>query len=309
MTHILFQIWRCMMLPKVWRFVGFAAVVAGLLCNALSSSFNYLFGGWTMLVITLYTVFSFILCVLVLFAARIWQHPRSHWFVAHTTFVVLAITSLYSYFFDKLMDNTPDAYSLISCASFAVTALSLSRNKIQCGFEIDLLYFLLGCLMMQLMKITLKLFIFGAIFSYFLIIIRSSFPSIDARENKPCSEFQDGNSVVLNMVDSLQLASTNIGSRLEKLETRVKALEHGNSKSIQMVLEPVRKLKHSQSVIEDPNLKFDALKKETIKDLEETTNVMARAGFENNFFDVYNNSRREYLKECVLDIRVTEAQH
>ncbi|AES98859.1 putative exocyst complex component Exo70 [Medicago truncatula] len=281
MSRVLFQIWRCMMQPKVWRFVGFAAVVAGLLCNALSSSFNYLFGGWTMLVIALYTVFSFALCVLVLFP-RIWQHSRSHLFIANTTFVVLAMTSLYSYFFDKLMHNTPDAYSLISCASFAVSALSLSRNKTQCGFEIDLLYFLLGCLMMQLMKITLKLFIFGAVFSYFLIIIRSSFSSIDASEKKYCSEFQDGNSVVLNM-ESLQLASTNIDSRMEKLETRVKALEHGNSKSIQMVLEPVRKLKHSQSVIEDPNFMSDALKKETIKDLEETTNVMARAGFENNF--------------------------
>ena len=283
------------MQPKVWRFVGFVAAVIGLLCNALSSSFNYLFGEWTMLVITLYTVSSFIICVFVLFATKIWQHSRNHWFVAHTTFAVLVITSLYSYFFDKLMHNKPDAYSLISCASFAVTALSLSRNKTQCGFEIDLLYFLLACLMMQLMKITLKLFIFGAIFSYFLIIIRSSFSSIDAEEKKQCSEFQDGNSVFLNM-DSLQLASTNIGSRLEKLETRVKELEHGNSKSIQMVLEPVRKLKHSQSVIEDPNFIFDASKKETIKDLEETTNVMARAGFENNFFDVYNNSRREYLK-------------
>jgi len=283
------------MQPKVWRFVGFAAAVAGLLCNALSSSFNYLFGEWTMLVATLYIVFSFIICVLVLFAARIWQHSRSHWFIAHTTFVVLAVTSLYSYFFDKLMHNTPDAYSLISCASFAVTALSLSRNKTQCGFEIDLLYFLLGCLMMQLMKITLKLFIFGAIFSYFLIILRSSFSSIDARENKQSSEFQDGNSVVFNM-DSLQLASTDIGRRLEKLEACVKALEHGNSKSIQMVLEPVRKHEHSQLVIKDPSFKIDALKKETIKDLEETTNVMARAGFENNFFDVYNNSRREYFQ-------------
>jgi len=282
------------MQPKVWRFVGFVAAVVGLLCNACSSSFNYLFGKWNMLLITLYTVFSLIICVLVLFAPEIWQqYPRSLWFKAHTTYVVLAITSLYSYFFDKLMDNKPDAYSLISCASFAVMALSLSRNKTQCGFEIDLLYFLLGCLMMQLMKIKLKLFIFGAVFSYFLIIIRSYFSSIEARENKQRSEFQDGNLVVLNM-DSLQLASTNIGSRLEKLETRGKALDHGNSKSIQMVLEPVRKLEHSQSVIEDPNFMFHVLKKETIKDLQETTNVMARAGFENNYFDGYNNSRREY---------------
>jgi len=285
------------MQPKVWRFVGFVAAVIGLLCNALSSSFNYLFGEWNLLKITLYTVFSFIICVLILFAARIWQRSRSRWFEAHTTYVVLAITSLYSYFFDKLMHITPDAYSLISCASFAVTALSLSRNKTQCGFEIDLLYFLLGCLMMQLMKIKLKLFILGAVFSYFLIILRSSFSSIDARENKQYSEFQDGNSVVLDM-DSLQPASTNtlsainsmdspqlvistdIGSMIEKLETCVEELKHQNSKFIQIRLGLAKKYEHSQLVLMDPNFVSNMLNKEPIKDLEEKINVMLSAGFE-----------------------------
>ena len=317
MKHILFQIWRWMMQPKVWRFVGFVAAVIGLLCNALSSSFNYLFGEWNLLKITLYTVFSFIICVLILFAARIWQRSRSRWFEAHTTYVVLAITSLYSYFFDKLMHITPDAYSLISCASFAVTALSLSRNKTQCGFEIDLLYFLLGCLMMQLMKIKLKLFILGAVFSYFLIILRSSFSSIDAREKKQSSEFQDGNSVVLDM-DSLQPASTNtlsainsmdspqlvistdIGSMIEKPETCVKELKHQNSKFIQIRLGHAKKYEHSQLVLMDPNFVSNMLNKEPIKDLEERTNVMLSAGFEKDFSEAYNNCHRESLNECLM---------
>nr|ACJ85777.1 unknown [Medicago truncatula]AFK35901.1 unknown [Medicago truncatula] len=311
MKHILFQIWRWMMQPKVWRFLGFSAAVVGLLCNALSSSFNYLFGDWNLFKIILYTVFSFIICVLILFAARIWQHSRSRWFQAHTTYVVLAITSLYSYFFDKLMHITPDAYSLISCASFAVTALSLSRNKTQCGFEIGLLYFLLGCLMMQLMKIKLKLFILGAVFSYFLIILRSSLSSIDARENKQYSEFQDGNSVVLDM-DSLQLASTNtssainsmdsqqlvisstdIGSMIEKLETCVKELKHQNSKFIQIPLGHAKKYEHSQLVLVNPNFMTNMLNKEPIKDLEEKTNLMVNGGFEKDFSYVYNNCCRE----------------
>ncbi|KAK2430442.1 hypothetical protein P8452_43829 [Trifolium repens] len=167
MTHILIQIWRRLMQPKVWRVLGFASAIVGLLCYAFSSSFNYLFGDWNLLKILLYIVFSFIIC-----------------FVTN-------------------------AYSLISCVAFAIMSLSLSRQT-QCGFEIDLLYFFRGCLILQLMKIKLQLFILGSGFSYSLIILRSSFSSIDAaRVDDQYSQLQDGNPVVL-YIDSLQLANTDI---------------------------------------------------------------------------------------------------
>jgi hypothetical protein len=240
------------MQPKVWRFVGFASAIVGLLCYALSSSFNYLFGDWNLLKILFYIVFSFIICFVILFS-KLLQHSRSLRFKAHTAFLVLTITSVYSFFFDKVMNGKPDAYSLISCAAFAIMSLSLSRQT-QCGFEIDLLYFFLGFLIVQLMKIKLQLFIFGAGFSYSLIILRSSFSSIDAaRVDNQYSQLQDGNRVVL-YIDSLQLANTHIdiasfsnsnnnsnridspklmtandiSSVMEQLGTFVKALQHEN---------------------------------------------------------------------------------
>lgn len=140
---------------KVWRFVGCASAVVGLVCYALSSSFNHLFGNWRLWKIVLYTVFSFIICSIILYA-RTWQHLTSHRFKAHSAFLVLTITSIYSFFSDKIMNGKPDAYSLISCAAFSMMSLSLSR-QIQCGFEVDLMYFYLGCLIVQLMKIKLLL--------------------------------------------------------------------------------------------------------------------------------------------------------
>jgi len=229
------------------------------------------------------------------------------------------------------MNGKPDAYSLISCAAFAIMSLSLSRQT-QCGFEIDLLYFFLGCLIVQLMKLKLQLFILGAGFSYCLIILRSSFSSLDTGENgQYSSELQDGNSVILyvdslqspsvdnnislqtpsvnnnissatSSIDSTQLViSTNIGSMMDQLGTYVKALEHENSNLIQIISEHVKKYveEHSQLVVSDPNLMMDALKLETINDVEEIAKVMMMAGFEKDFSDVYNNCRRECLDKCL----------
>jgi len=303
------------MKPKVWRFVGFGSAVVGLLCYALSSSFNYLFGNWNFLKIFLYIVFSLIICLMILFA-KILQYSRSLKFKAHTAFLVLTITSVYSFFFDKVVNGKPDAYSLISCVAFAIMSLSLSRQT-ECGFEVDLLYFFLGCLIVQLMKIKLQLFFLGAGFSYSLIILRSSFSTVDSIGDNQYLNLQDGNSVVLHM-DSLQLASTNIvttsdsrnsidsqqlvistdiGTMIEKLETYVKALQHQNSNLLQILLEHVKKYveEHSQLVVTDSNFMMDALKLETVKGLEETAKVMLSDGYEKDFSDVYNNCRRECL--------------
>jgi hypothetical protein len=307
------------MQPKLWRFIGFSSAVIGLLCYALSSSFNYLFGDWNLLKIFLYSIFSFIICMAILFA-KVWQHSTSLRFKAHTAFLVLTITSLYSFFFDKVMNGKPDAYSLISCAAFAIMSLSLSRQN-QCGFEVDLLYFFLGFLLVQLMKIKLQLFIVGAGFSYSLIIIRSSFSSIDNGSNNQYLDAQDGNSVVLHMDslqidntvsnnsivnDSTQLAiSTGFDSMMGQLGTCVKALQDEDLNLIQMLLEHVKKYieEQSQLVETDPNFMMDALKPETIKGLEETAQVMVRAGFEKDFSDVYSSCRRECLEKCLMHIQ------
>ncbi|XP_052107642.1 uncharacterized protein LOC127740589 [Arachis duranensis] len=53
--------------PQLRSFVRFASGVLGLLCYALSSSFNSLFGKWNLLKTFLYCVFSFIICTADLF--------------------------------------------------------------------------------------------------------------------------------------------------------------------------------------------------------------------------------------------------
>ncbi|RZC08395.1 exocyst complex component EXO70B1-like [Glycine soja] len=164
------QIW--LQKPKVWRFVCFFSSVVGLLCYAYSSSFNNLFGKWTWCKILLYIGFSFIICLTVLFA-NVWECSTSPRVEAHMAFFILMITSVYSFFFDKVVKGKPDAYSLVSCAAFAIMSLALSRLS-HFGFEVDLLVFFSGLLILQLMKIKLWLVIVGGSFSYSLFILRSS---------------------------------------------------------------------------------------------------------------------------------------
>ncbi|RHN56652.1 putative exocyst complex component Exo70, cullin repeat-like-containing domain-containing protein [Medicago truncatula] len=302
MAHILIQTWRWMMQPKVWRFVGFASSAIGLLCYALSSSFNYLFGDWNLLKIILYSIFSFIISLVVLFA-RMWQNSRSLRFKAHAAFLVLTITSLYSFFFDKVVNGKPDAYSLISCASFSIMLMSLSRQT-QCGFEVDFLYFFLGCLIVQLMKIKLQLFIVGAGFSYFVIILRSSFSSIDfVIDNEHPTGLENESRIVIEVhLQSPQLGSTDIGSSMvEQLSNYMKALQEENSNLIEMLLEKLKEYCNDDSRfnVSDPDLMIKALPTETVDNIHKTAKLMVSAGFEKHFSDMYISCRRECLVESL----------
>jgi len=289
------------MQPKVWRFVGFASSLVGLLCYALSSSFNYLFGERNFLKIFLYSIFNFTMSLMILFA-KIWQHSRSLQFKAHTAFLVLTITSIYSFYFDKVMNGKPDAYSLISCASFAIMSLSLSRQT-QSGFEVDLLYFFLGCLIVQLMKIKLLLFILGAGFSYLLIILRSSIHSMDVGRDSESAGIQDANSVVIEVHShSPQLPSIDIGSGMvEQLSNYVKVLQQENSNLIEMLLEKLEEYLSDDSgfKVSEPDFMIQALPTETIDNLKKTAKLMVSAGFENEFSDVYCDFRRGCLVESL----------
>ncbi|XP_028214903.1 exocyst complex component EXO70B1-like [Glycine soja] len=162
--------------PKVWRFVCFISSVVGLLCYALSSSFNHMFGKWSWWKILLYIVFSCIICIAVLFA-KAWESSNSLRLEAHTAFLVLMITSVYSFFVDKVVKGKPDACSLVSCAAFAIMSLCLSRLS-RFGFEVDLLYFFSSLLTIQLMKIKVWLVFVGGCFSYSLIKLRSTLDSL-----------------------------------------------------------------------------------------------------------------------------------
>jgi len=157
--------------PKVWRYVCFVSSIVGLVCYALSSSFNHLCGDWNWWKIFLYIGFSIFVSLSTLFA-KAWECSNSRCLEAHTAFLILLITSVYSFFFDKEVTEKADAYSLVSSAAFAMMSLGLSRLS-HFGFEVDLLYFFCGFLTVQLMKIKLWLVVVGGSFSYSLLILRS----------------------------------------------------------------------------------------------------------------------------------------
>ncbi|CAL5189725.1 unnamed protein product [Lathyrus oleraceus] len=304
MTPIFIQIQRWMMHTKVWRFVGFASSIVGLLCYTHSIRFNHLFGNWNLMNIFLYTIFSFIICLIILFA-RTWQHSTSLRFKARSAFLVLTITSVYSFFSDKVMNGKPDAYSLISCAAFAIMSLSLSR-QIQCGFEVDLMYFYLGCLIVQLMKFNLLLAIAGVCYSYCLIILRSSFTSFDVTpENHSLGPEEQ---LVAIQVDSQQRENSNSGCvlqhfytdlerLLQQFLTCMKELQKNNSNIEKMLLEKVKG--NYKLVVADHNFIIDALSHETINNLQETAKLMVDAGFEKVCYEAYNTFRNEWLKDLL----------
>jgi len=145
----------------------------------------------------LYIVFSFIICLAVLFApAR--SSSTSLWLEVHLAFLVLITTSVYSFFWDKVVKGKPDAYSLISCAAFATMSLGLS-NLTQFGFQIDLLYFFCGVLTVQLMKIKLWLVIVGGGFSYSLLQFRDYPRDTPEEQNQVIIQVDDTESHVIIM--------------------------------------------------------------------------------------------------------------
>ncbi|KAL2317415.1 hypothetical protein Fmac_031291 [Flemingia macrophylla] len=295
MRIFLIQITRWLSQVAVWRFVGFVSTFVGLLCYGLSSSFNYLFGEWNLLKILLYTVFSLFICLWSLFA-KVCQHSTSLRFKAHSAFLVLTITSVYSYFADKVVNGKPDANSLISCAAFVIMSFSLSRQT-QCGFEVDLSYFFMGCFIVLLMKINLALAIVGVGFSYSLITLRS-YLDATSYENPG---IQDEHLVVID-VNSLSTdnASNNM---MQQLVDHMKALGHGNLNLPNMLWMGTRKYLNQNRSDElvgfDQNFVIDGLPSEKINELEKTIKLMVGDGLEKECGDVYCNWRRESLEECL----------
>ncbi|KAG4382958.1 hypothetical protein AAZX31_14G184800 [Glycine max] len=294
MTSLTIQMARWLKKEAVWRYVGFVSTILGLLCYGLSSSFNSLFGEWSLLKIFLYSVFSLFICLWSLFP-KVWQYSTSLRLKAHLAFLVLTITSVYSYFADKVVNRKPDAYSLISSAAFAIVSLSLSRQT-ECGFEVDFLYFFLGCLIVQLLKIKLALVIVGVGFSYALIILRSSLYTTPYQN----LGVQDEHSVVID-VNSLR---TDNASIMPQLMTCIRALPQGNSNVTNMLSKLVKEYleDNSKPVVIDSNFVIDALPWGKINDLRKTIKLVIGVGFAQECYEVYCNWRRESLKECLINL-------
>ncbi|KAE9606026.1 hypothetical protein Lal_00024704 [Lupinus albus] len=283
------------MQQQVWRFMGFVSAVIGLLCYSLSSSFNHLFGSWNSLKIFLYLCFSFIICFITLFA-KLWQFSSSVLFKARLSVLVLIATSVYSFFYDKAMNAKPDAYILISCVAFAVMSFSLSKQT-HFGFEVDLLYFFLGCIILQLMKINLLLAFVGSGFSYFLTILRSS-------SLLEFSELQDQDHLVIQVDSSIDDALI-----MSQFMACISKLKNQNEFIVPRVQRHVNLFQAKEFLIRN-NLLIDSLPLEIISDLQETVKVMVAAGFEKECCHIYSSCCRGLLEECLrleeLDLKEEE---
>ncbi|KAK2430432.1 exocyst complex component EXO70B1 [Trifolium repens] len=234
----------------------------------------------------------------------IWNHLRSLRFQVQFPFLVLTITSVYSFFSDKMINGKPDACSLISSVAFAIMSLSLSRQT-QCGFEVDLLYFFLGNLIVQLMKIKLELFIVGAGFSYSLIILRSSFPSISVDEGYP--GIQDENLAVLRVISPQLDCTTDIASSMmDQFRTCVTAIQKEMFYVMDILLEQLKEYFDDASELmlsersNDGVIILEALCPETVNNLQEIVKLMVNAGFEKECSNMYSSCRRECLEECLV---------
>ncbi|KAI9074875.1 hypothetical protein K1719_043183 [Acacia pycnantha] len=153
------------------RTVGSLSCVAGLLCYALSSSFKSLFGEWNPTKIVLYIILSSVFSVIVFFEAKSRVSVVSK-LKPHVEFLVLMLTSLYSFFADRSTKGKPDTWSVVSSVAFALTSLCLSR-QIRPGFDVGLFSFFLGCVTVQLMKIHLIFILVAAGFCYPLVVLGS----------------------------------------------------------------------------------------------------------------------------------------
>ncbi|MED6200710.1 hypothetical protein PIB30_087939 [Stylosanthes scabra] len=294
MRPLSIQIRRCLMHPDLWRLIGFASSIVGLLCYALSTSFNFLFGKWNLPKISVYIVFSFIIC-LATFFAKVFQHSASLRLRAHMAFLVLTVTSIYSFFFDKAVTGKPDAYSIFSCASFAIMSFSLSR-QIDCGFE--------GVLIIQLMKIKLLLGIVAICFSYFLIILRSS---LDAQTvtvtDSEYLELRDQNHVAIQVESGPQQFNID-GVRviMTKLMDCVEALQQRKSALVQTIAEEYKNAAYNSGLVTDNNFLLDMLPRGILNDLHEAAKSTVAVGLEKECSDAYINCRRECLEECLTSL-------
>ncbi|CAJ2652717.1 unnamed protein product [Trifolium pratense] len=154
------------------------------------------------------------------------------------------------------------------------------------------MYFYLGCLIVQLMKINLQLAIVGVCYSYCLIILRSSFSSLNVTQETQCLGLEEQHVVI--QVDS-QL-SENIKQRFL---TCMNELKKNNTKISKMLLQKVKG--NYKLFVTDHNFIIDAILPETINNLHETAKLMFDAGFERECYEIYNSYREEWLEDLLIN--------
>lgn len=169
--------------PNVWRFLGFGSSVVGFSCYALSPSFHHLFGHWNLLKIILYSLLALIFSLLMLFVNNLLLiFSRGFLMKTHVGFLALVLTSLYAFYDDdrskqgghdvEIKGSYNSILSLVSFGAFALMSMSLSR-QIQPDFDLGMSNFFLGCFIVAIMKMNIKIALAVAALFHLLITIRS----------------------------------------------------------------------------------------------------------------------------------------
>ncbi|KAK7252426.1 hypothetical protein RIF29_36352 [Crotalaria pallida] len=124
----------------------------------------------------IYSVVSSIISILMLFVQSCrWKVAKTILMKAHIGFLIVTLTSLYSYWEDRSEEGKVEkgfgrVMNLTSTGAFALMAMSLSR-QLQLGFEVGIFNFLIRCFLVTVMKMNFKLAPF--VFCYLLVNIRS----------------------------------------------------------------------------------------------------------------------------------------
>lgn len=207
---------------------------------------------------------------------------------------------LHSFQFHHLLHNfvcKNMANTQLVIDSKLIQRFCLSR-QIQCGFEVELMYFYLGCLIVQLMKIKLLLAIVGVCYSYCLIILRSSFSSSNVRQETRCVIGLDERVVI--HVDSQQQENPIRGFNIkQQFISCMNELKKNNSNIGKMLLQKVKG--NYKLVMTDHNFIIDSLLPETINKLHNTVKLMVDSGFEKECYEIYNSYRKEWLEDLLIN--------
>lgn len=169
----------------IWRIVGIVSSVIGLLCYALSPSFNRLFGRWNILKFFLYGAFSLAILTTILSTKQFPFSPSTQYaqLKAYISFAVLIIISVYSIYYDKAVNGKPGILNLVSNGAFVLMSLSLSK-LMKFGFEMGIFTYFLGCFAIQLWTINWMLILVAIIFGCPLFVMHSSSHSQEEFDNR-----------------------------------------------------------------------------------------------------------------------------
>ncbi|KAL9328570.1 hypothetical protein ACSQ67_003573 [Phaseolus vulgaris] len=229
--------------PLLWRLTGFRSSIVGFSCYGVSPSFQGMFGHWNPLKIVVYGVVSSLSSILMLFVPRCrWKHGKSLSLKAHVGFVVLMLTSLWSILEEhleegkvKLEEHLEEGkvkkgygktMNLTSTGAFALMALSLSR-QLQLGFEVGVSNFLVGCLLVTLMKMSIKLAPIAALFCYLLLNVRSISDFLLEMRARSAAQHADDEDTKSNHQDTDDIKGDAIGGYFDQLSMKKEICSRG----------------------------------------------------------------------------------